>query len=48
MIYEQKKKADDAQLIYQNIVRIIKKDKTNKFIKARGRNNGGLKGAYIY
>lgn len=44
----QKNIADDAQLIYQNVIKIIKNDKSNKFIKARGRNNGGLKGACIY
>lgn len=44
----QKNISDDAQLIYQNVIKTILNDKTNKFIKGRGRNNEGLKGACIY
>lgn len=40
--------ADDAQLIYQNVIKAIINDDTNKFIKVRGNNNDGLIGACIY
>ena len=44
----QKNISDDAQLIYKNVIKAILEDKSNKFIKVRGRNNEGLEGACIY